>query len=254
MLLFIVTRTSGKNINCTQESACTCELKTAGLLNLAGSGGELGYVEVSSGIYIYRYYPCGITKSWGGFCTVTNSPAVCQYSAPNTFFILGKSSEYQLTRAVAEGENTYFDYLFKEGTYDAQYGVRSALVKVQCSNKEPGELEFVKEDPKVTYNLIFRTNKACVKPVEIITQSGMAFFIALLVLVPIGTILYLSVGIGVMVYKGKRGLAMIPNVGFWKDAPFLFLDGFLFVFSCFPVVREKLRNVKGKADYDVVPN
>ena len=253
LLLFLATELSGKNVNCTQETVCTCYLKSAGLLNLAGSGGAMSYVEVTSGEYTFRYYPCGITESWGGLCKVSNSPAVCQYAGQNDYFVLGKSSGYQLTKAVAKGDDTYFDFVFIDGTFDPKYGARKALVKVKCEEIENSELVFLKEDPIVNYNFILRTNKACLTPSGIGGQNGMALFITVIVSVLIGTILYMSVGFGVQAVRGKRGLQLIPNLTFWKKAPFLFLDGFLFVFSCIPIVRGKLRNANEEGSYKEVP-
>ena len=205
LLLLIVTEISGKNVNCTQETVCTCELKSAGLLNLAGSGGDMSYVEVTSGVYKFRYYPCGITESWGGFCKVSNSPAVCQYEeGTNSYFVLGKSSEYQLTRAVANGKDTYFDFVFNKGTFDAQYGDRKAYVTVKCEDIGTSEFVFIEENPTLNYSFILKTKNACLTARGLAGHPGMALFIALLVLVPIVIILYLSAGMGYRWLEGRE--------------------------------------------------
>ena len=247
LLLFIVTTSHAGNKNCTSESACTCNLKSAGLLNLAESGGTTDHVEVITGDYTYRYYPCGMRMDWGGVCVVSNSPAVCQLGPDNEYYVLGSSRSYEITRAVAKGDATYFDFLFKDGTSDFIYGKRSAAVKVTCDRSEAEKLEFISEAPKVKYNLIFRTDKACFNKAT--DSVGDVIFIALMVLIPIAIVAYLGVGIGVMAIRGERRWGLIPNLQFWKAAPFLFLDGFLFTFSCFPFVR-KCFSKQREQDYD----
>ena len=246
LLLFIVT-THATNKNCTSESACTCNLKAAGLLNLAGSGGTTDHVEVVANGYTYRYYPCGMRVDWGGVCVVSNSPAVCQLGPNNEYYILGTSRSYEITRAVAKGDDTYFDFLFKDGTSDFIFGKRSAAVKVSCDRSRVGQLEFISEAPKVKYNLIFKTEKACF---NLATDSlRNVIFIVLVVLAPIAVVVYLCVGVGIMALKGERRWGLIPNVQFWRSTPFLFLDGFLFTFSCFPFVRKYFREPDRK-DYE----
>eukprot|EP00800_Vazella_pourtalesii_P005470 TRINITY_DN1643_c1_g1_i1.p1 TRINITY_DN1643_c1_g1~~TRINITY_DN1643_c1_g1_i1.p1 ORF type:complete len:259 (-),score=29.62 TRINITY_DN1643_c1_g1_i1:411-1187(-) len=247
LLLFIVTTSHAVNKNCTSESACTCQLKSAGLLNLAGSGGITDYVEVTEGDYTYRYYPCGMRVDWGGVCVVSNSPAVCQLGPENEYYILGTARSYEIIRAVAKGDTTYFDFLFKDGTSDFIYGKRSAAVRVSCERTKLGELEFISEAPTIKYNLNFKTDKACFSPATDPLRN--VIFIALMVLVTVAVVAYFGVGVGIMAVKGERRWGLIPNLQFWKAAPFLFLDGFLFTFSCFPGVRKYFRG-SSKQQYD----
>lgn len=62
-------------------------------------------------------------------------------------------------------------------------------------------------------------------------SSFLAFFsplsvgFFLLLISFIGVVLYLIIGVAVQAARGKRGVEMIPNYYFWKDLPYLILDG-----------------------------
>ncbi|KAI6650278.1 hypothetical protein LOD99_5957 [Oopsacas minuta] len=252
VLLLIAAQSYASNENCTLESACTCNLKSAGLLNLAGSGGGLDYIEITSGVYTYRYYPCGVKADWGGVCTIENHPAVCQQTRDGEYYVLGKSNSYEITRAVAKGDNTYFDFLFQDGTSDFINGRRNATVRVMCDIRGSHELKFISESPIINYNFVFMTPKACLYK-QPDAPIGNILFIVLMVTLPVGLILYLGIGVGIMACKGERRLGLIPNIGFWIIAPFLFFDGFLFVFSCIPFVRKYLKKTI-EEDYEKMPS
>eukprot|EP01103_Thecamoeba_quadrilineata_P008316 TRINITY_DN18083_c0_g1_i1.p1 TRINITY_DN18083_c0_g1~~TRINITY_DN18083_c0_g1_i1.p1 ORF type:complete len:283 (+),score=38.76 TRINITY_DN18083_c0_g1_i1:60-851(+) len=57
-------------------------------------------------------------------------------------------------------------------------------------------------------------------------DNGWWFVIAIAIL----GVVYLVVGTSVQSIRGRRGFEMIPNLEFWKDFPFLIIDGFKFTF------------------------
>ena len=241
-ILFLkITLILAPNPNCTVESSCTCDLKSAGLLNLAESfdGEDFAEIEGSDG-YTYRYYPCGMRLNWGIPCSYENSPIACQYTQTE-YYVLGKSTNYNITTAVADGYKTYFVFQFFDGTFDALLGPRKANVRIECDTTGSSNFQFISESPHLTYNFLFKTEKACLIPPN--NESGLAIFITVIVLIPVLIIAYLLIGTSVLYFKGARGLKLIPNLEFWKDSPFLFIDGFLCLFSCIPAVRERLRIV-----------
>lgn len=51
---------------------------------------------------------------------------------------------------------------------------------------------------------------------------------------------YVAVGTAYQRRNGAKGLGLVPNRRFWKSCCRLFVDGFLFTFSCFPACRNSI--------------
>lgn len=64
-------------------------------------------------------------------------------------------------------------------------------------------------------------------------SEGGDFFIAFIVIIIVGPLLYIGIGAAFMFkFKERRGIEVIPHLEFWKEFPFLVVAGFQFVFMC----------------------
>ena len=194
------------------------------------------YVETTtaSDMNVYRFYPCGVDKPWTpeGLCTTADT--ACQHSVgEGLYYSLGQTNMFEIEEAISDGAKSYVKFLYSGGT-DANGVNRKSLIKIVCSTNE--ELKFVTEIEPVEYILEFSTPKAC-------PEGGNApvLLIFVILVLFLAAVTYIVVGVMLMVFwKGARGFEIIPNLGFWKDFPFLFKDGFLFVFSCIPAARSRI--------------
>ena len=229
------------NINCSSQTPCSCTFKEGGGIFLEDFQSEQGnkYVETStaSGLNVYRFYPCGVDKPWtpDGMCTTADT--ACQHSVQgeDKYYSLGQTNMFEIEEAISDGDKSYVKFLYSGGT-DANGNLRKCSIKTVCSTNE--ELKFLIEIEPVEYFLEFRSPKAC-----LVSGGGGApvLFIFVILVLLLAAVTYSVVGVMLMVFwKGARGFEIIPNLGFWKDFPFLFKDGFLFVFSCIPAARSRI--------------
>ena len=197
--------------------------------------------------YPYRYYPCKITETWKVDCTPATNAAICQFDQNfNQAVIVGKLNSATTTAVVNEKADT--------ATFTVTYGggdsQRKGSVTVTCF-QEKDTLTFDYEDySSGTYYFKFDVQKACTRASSGAASAepadGAALFITLIVVVIVAVAVYLVAGVLLMAFwKKETGLKLIPNLEFWKDFPFLLKDGFLFTFSCFLPLREKIGPDKG---------
>ena len=180
------------------------------------------YVEVVAlDQNVYRFYPCGVDKPWtpDGMCTTADT--ACQNNViEELYYSLGQTDMFEIEEAISDGDKSYVKFLYSGGT-EANGVNRKSLIKTVCSTNE--ELKFVIEIEPVEYILEFRSPKAC-----LVSGGGGApvLFIFVILVLFLAAVTYIVVGVMLMV--------------FWKDFPFLFKDGFLFVFSCIPAARSRI--------------
>ena len=239
---------SQKNTNCTTETLCSCNAKGIGLMSLVNKefNNKESFVEIvsSSDGNTYRFYPCGVDMAWGGDCDTTATS--CQYSAQEgVYYSLGQVTDYTITEVTTQNKIPYITFFYQGGSAG-----RSSTITIFCSeNAKDDSLTFVDEFPQLDYNLEFVTAKIC--PGGGVPQGEPAvpaLFIIVILVLFLATVTYLVVGILLMVlWKGARGLEVIPNLGFWKDFPFLFKDGVLFSFSYIPAARSHIGGDKSYA-------
>ena len=126
-------------------------------MNLTGFRSENGgtYIETyeRDGI-TYRFYPCGVDKPWGnGGCT-TNDTACQLIGQENVYYSIGKTAQYKITAAVANGIKSYMVISYTGGTSG-----RTSSIRISCSKID--RLTFIGEYPTLEYNMELRTPQAC---------------------------------------------------------------------------------------------
>ena len=227
----------GTNTNCSSSSSCSCDLKGAGLIDLNGfRNGPDPYMELDGmGRSTYRFYPCGVNTPWGtGSCGTTAT--LCEYNVyANGYYSLGETDKFEIIEAVSDGINSYLEFAYSGGTEG-----RASFVTVKCDTTGTNEFDLIGELNNMEFYFEFRSPKACPVPGPEGGSAPVLFIFVILVLF-LAAVTYSVVGVMLMVFwKGARGFEIIPNLGFWKDFPFLFKDGFLFVFSCIPAARSRI--------------
>ena len=194
----------------------------------------------------FRYYPCKMDQQFYQYpCTEGSDAAICQRNLDGSVYIIGKLSSTTVTAETKGGQTTF---AVKYGGGDQG---RSGEVSILCH--ESGTFKFGTEDfSNLIYYFVLETNSACSGGATSGAASGgeaadgAALFITLIVVVIVAVSVYLVAGVLLMAFwKKERGLKLIPNFEFWKDFPFLLKDGFLFTFSCFQPLREKIGPDKG---------
>ena len=210
------------------------------------------YLTVTDNLgFEYRYYPCK-TETWKLDCTQASNAAICQDNPPTTMVIVGKLNSADVTAVVNEKAKTAtFTVTYGGGTPVFGGLPRNEIVTVTCFQSKDA-LTFDHETASTgQYYFKFDVQKACTRATPGAASggeaaNGAALFITLIVVVIVAVSVYLVTGILLMAFwKKERGLKLIPNFEFWKDFPFLLKDGFLFTFSCFQPLREKIGPDKG---------
>ena len=180
---------------------------------------------------LFRYYPCAILSDWTGECTANSKASVCLKNTTNGFVYFSVvTTQTPLTYSVTN-ESPY--------TTDLEYG--GVTIEVVCTSgrETQGDTFSIEPKQKLSFKLI--TTKACPKQQQ---HNVPVLFILLCVLVSIVTTGYLVCGVTYQyVTKGASGTELIPNVAFWRETPFLFRDGCLFVFCCLRSHRGESSNI-----------
>ena len=229
-------------MNCSSETACSCNVKGSGSMSLSGQTFNDGdsFVEIysTSDSNTYRFYPCGVDKAWGGDCDVGST--ACQYSSQEALYhSLGAISQFTIIEVVTDATKPFITFFYQGGTAG-----RSSTITIFCDETAKADnLVFIDEYPQLDYNLELTTAKICLGAPS--PQGGEvsipALFILVILVLFLATVTYLVVGTLLMVFwKGARGLEVIPNLAFWKDFPFLFKDGVLFSFAYIPAARSRI--------------
>lgn len=91
------------------------------------------------------------------------------------------------------------------------------------------------------YTIVFLSKYGC--PLSSGMSKGWTIILVLLV----GTLVYLTVGIGIKRYKfGLTGMEAVPNIEFWRDLPGLVRDGIVFSTNTGKDIMDKLMNKYSK--------
>eukprot|EP00731_Ephydatia_muelleri_P004006 Em0002g182a len=166
--------------------------------------------------YDYEYDPC-TTLQCGG--STTN---VCQtrISVPTQQFNCGTNPVWSVSNS------TYFVI-----RYTATSGGRMTTVTFIQDSKSGVSATSVVENPSSKYSFTVHFDSTEGGSSSGGSPVGVVGFI-LISLIFVALIAYFVIG-AIMMYtlKGARGIEVIPNIGFWKDLPFLIKDGVLFMLS-----------------------
>ena len=193
----------------------------------------------------YRYYPCKASVSWGSStCQVEDGPALCQQNSDSSLYMVGTLASVSVTSLTSD---TF------EMSYTGGYFGRNGTVTITCF-QTTDNFKFDSENyPAYFFSLSL--SDACTNGAASGGEdAGFVLFILLILAGIFGVTAYIVGGVAFMyLHKKERGLALVPNLAFWKDFPFLFRDGFLFTFSCIPKVREYFVS-KVASNYEKIPS
>ena len=133
-----------------------------------------------------------------------------------------------------------------EVRYKSEFGTTKIELKCTSGVETQGDT-FTRLAGSGIWNLKFSliTRHAC--PIQLVSNYNRnlpVLFILLCAVGGVSLLVYFTCGVFYQfVVKGARGLEIVPNIDFWKETPYLFRDGFLFVFSCYRPFRNELSNV-----------
>ena len=180
-------------------------------------------------LLLFRYYPCAILSDWKGECSVSSRASICLKTTTRGivhFSVI--TTQTPLTYNITN-KSPY--------TTDMLYG--GVTVQVVCTSGRETQGDTFSLEPKPEFSFKLITTKACpTQQRHLLGHNPPVLFILLCVVVSIGTTGYLMCGVVYQyVGKGASGTELIPHVEFWRETPFLFRDGFLFVFCCLKSYR-----------------
>ena len=195
----------------------------------------------------YRYYPCKTSEDWSSSdCRVEDGPALCQWKADGSSYIVGTLASVSVMPLTADT----FEMSYTGGFLD-----RNGKVTITCF-QTTDNFKFDSENYPTYFFSVGLNDDACTKVAANGEgeDAGFVLFILLILAGIFGVTAYIVGGVAFMyLHKKERGLALVPNLAFWKDFPFLFRDGFLFTFSCIPKVREYFVS-KVASNYEKIPS
>ncbi|KAL5506689.1 hypothetical protein EMCRGX_G008412 [Ephydatia muelleri] len=156
--------------------------------------------------------PCGLTSSTqANVCQESTRPPLNQFNAgaSPTWSIINSTCFTITYSATTEGKTrtTIVTFIRDPGVSKAAVGIA------------------IETNAKYYFTITM--------PIEIAGESDISGYVGfiLFILVIVACIAYFVVGAIIMyTFKGARGIEVIPNIGFWKDLPFLIKDGVLFAF------------------------
>ena len=194
--------------------------------------------------YKYKYFPCTIKESWDDYvCSVESKAALCQRSSGGENVLVATNENVEVEVLTSSDTSASFDVTYSGGDPGRSGIARSGIVTITCYQLKDNLIFDVEYHP--VYYFSFSVATACKKSIPS-TGNAPALFLILLIVSLLGVITYIVAGVLLMYfYKKVRGVALIPNLEFWKDFPFLLKDGFLFTFSCYPPFREWIGNKPG---------
>jgi len=193
-------------------------------LTLTDEVGTTFYTATYSNGDVYNWNICGTVTS--SFCTTKTGCAVCQ-SAGGSQNSCGLFST-QLWAPATNGTDVVATVTYSGGDIcTGQNGqpARKAIINMVCTDDAEGNT--VVSEVVCVYTLQMATDAACSGGVNV-GWVGFSIILAVILLF----VLYLVIGV---IIKWKKyeatGIDLIPNVEFWKDVPFLFKDGWVFVIN-----------------------
>ena len=217
----------------TKTGKCKWTSDTTGItLDLSGLNSFYEIYDQPT-FYTYRYYPCGIEADWDAtYCTASADTALCQTNFFD-YVLVGTGGSVDAKVVTSSSNAATFELTYGNGASG-----RTGTMTITC-DQTSDEFSF---DTEVypAYFFSFSAKSACRQGgPEGQGGNAPAFFLTLLIVSLIAATTYIVAGVLIMYFHKKaRGVALIPNLEFWTDFPFLLKDGFLFTFSCYAPFRE----------------
>ena len=184
-------------------------------------------------LFTCRYYPCDILADWGPLaCTVKERASVClknttQKDVTNYATI---STQDTITFRVINTE----PYI-TEVSYTTETETTTIELKCTSGIETQGDT-FIQLASSTIHNLKFSLVSKHACPIQLTLHYGNppVLFILLIVVGGVILLVYFLCGVFYQFFvKGATGIELVPHIEFWKETPYLFRDGFLFVFSCY---------------------
>ncbi|KAG2373256.1 hypothetical protein C9374_012359 [Naegleria lovaniensis] len=219
------------------EAACTYSTTNGKTIDVSGADKQGGYTVTGQG-WDYYFNVCELpVTAPSGKCSFTPTPQAYQYSASwNDCYPIGNKGSPKIVPLVPTDETQGVKITHEAYTY--QSARRELVIKLKCdATATTTTFTFEGEATGAisTYTFSGSSKYACVGAgpgptpggdEPILGQYGIGGLLLTLLLV--GFILYFIIGALVLKFAMKKsGTEIIPQFGFWKDLPFLLLDGIM---------------------------
>lgn len=234
-------------------SLSTCSMTSGCSLSIS-SGQNVDFCPIFDAGNIIIHPQSGSTIEYNGQSTVPcpgySQQSICIKVAENTYLGVGKLIPSDMTCAMERENADTNEYVFTV-TYKSD-NVKSD-VRVEYKGSIFESFVYV---PESQYNFVLVTQKPHTNDA---VDPGVGGIVAMLLLM-VAALSYFVIGMFVMrFYRGARGVEMIPNLSFWKDFPFLVMDGVLFAFLGWPCCKNRTpltssTPVTSKFNYDTLGN
>ncbi|KAL6076144.1 Autophagy-related protein 27 [Balamuthia mandrillaris] len=231
-------------------SRCKHTFSSGTTYDFSGAFAALGELSCfSTDGYRFVFAPCGIVKE-----PVCNTPnpgqSTCQMGSEAYYsYGIGTKTSASYSQELPGGRG----FTLKLSGGD---GGRTSTIQFKCDRDSKGTLTCGNpvESPTLNYNLIFTSKYACAVVPGQGGEGGGSSALAggWIFIIVLGSVLLVYFVGGVLFqkfYKKESGLALIPNVEFWKMLPGLVKDGVMFSIAKVKLGIDRLR---GNGSYDSV--
>ncbi|KAI6650271.1 hypothetical protein LOD99_5950 [Oopsacas minuta] len=245
LILFIVCIQTVLSEVCRRINSCSCVYKSREKVDLSKLRGKyfIAHHHMNGTYLEYKYYPCAILADWNTkVCTKNSKASLCLKET------ITKVEKYYV---IATQTNVEFNIISNTTHFTTSviYTNRDIIVTVEaiCTSgiERQGDTFSILsyDEKKLKFRLV--TENACpIKLRHFTIENEPVLFILLVVLGGTFLLVYFIGGFLCQIcVRGARGVEIIPNVSFWRETPYLFKDGFLFVFSCYSPFRSELSSV-----------
>ena len=144
---------------------------------------------------------------------------------------------------IGQKDNSKFEVEYRE-PYTTLLTYKYTRIYLICSQgvEMQGDTFSLGSDTYGIYHqFILVTNHACPTLRAENRTNHPVIFILLCIFGGVAIVTYLVCGMFYQIYvKEAKKWEIFPNLGFWKETPFLIKDGFLLVFSCYRPFRESI--------------
>ncbi|KAG2373243.1 hypothetical protein C9374_012346 [Naegleria lovaniensis] len=222
------------------EAACTYKTTNGKTIDVTSVDKQGGYNIITGQDWDYYFNVCELpVTSPSGKCSFTPTPQAYQYSSKwNDCYPIGTKGSPKIVPLVPTDETQGVKITHEAYAYGTSK--RELVIKLKCDqNAASTTFTFDGETTGAisTYTVSGSSKYACVDTAPgpdpnnpsdepIMGQYGIGGLLLTLLLV--GFILYFIIGALVLKFAMKKsGTEIIPQFGFWKDLPFLLLDGIM---------------------------
>ncbi|KAL6069935.1 Autophagy-related protein 27 [Balamuthia mandrillaris] len=234
-------------------SPCKHTFPSGKTYDFTGAKQAVGEVSCFSGNgYRFTYAPCGVVSEPNCNSPIDDQSA-CQTQTQSGGFAygIGERSSISFKQESADGKG--FTAVLTGGLSN-----RQTTIQFQCDRSTTGSLTCGTpiEGPSLNYNLIFTSKYACAVgsggggSSSTSSDSGLSGgWIFIITLSSIALVYFVGGVLFQKFYKKEKGLALLPNVEFWKMLPGLVKDGIYFSLN---KVKQWIDAWRGQKNYDTL--